>query len=71
MPPFLGGDGENFRHGVNFAVGGATAMRSEFFWEGGFELSTNYSLDVQVEWFTELLPSLRANRVSGYLFVFT
>ncbi|URE08646.1 lipid catabolic process [Musa troglodytarum] len=59
--PYLAGtrDGEDFRYGANFAVGGATALDNEFFRSKGMEVSwTNDSLSVQLEWFKHLLPSL-------------
>ncbi|XP_043703081.1 GDSL esterase/lipase At1g28570-like [Telopea speciosissima] len=46
VPPYLGGG--DFKHGVNFAVGGATALKA----------SSDNSLDVQLGWFQKLLPSL-------------
>ncbi|ONK69175.1 uncharacterized protein A4U43_C05F20120 [Asparagus officinalis] len=63
LPPFLGGSGNStgpgFELGVNFAVGGATALDVEFFREEGMRVTwTNYSLGVQMEWFKQLLPSL-------------
>lgn len=63
MPPFLGGGSgsgcRDFGSGVNFAVGGATALDNEFFREKGLDVTwTNYSLGVQMEWFKQLLPSL-------------
>ncbi|ONK69221.1 uncharacterized protein A4U43_C05F20600 [Asparagus officinalis] len=57
--PVLGGLRDRvFPHGVNFAVGGATAVESGFFSERGIEAGVNFSLDVQIEWFKQLLPSL-------------
>ncbi|KAJ6832676.1 GDSL esterase/lipase-like [Iris pallida] len=62
VPPFLGGagdGGDGFRRGVNFAVGGATAIDNDFFREKGFHVRwPNYSLNVQLESFKKLLPSL-------------
>ncbi|XP_061362033.1 GDSL esterase/lipase At1g28600-like isoform X2 [Gastrolobium bilobum] len=50
----------NIEQGMNFAVAGATALDRSFFEEKGFtvEVTTNYSLRVQLDWFKELLPSL-------------
>ncbi|RZR85708.1 hypothetical protein BHM03_00012728 [Ensete ventricosum] len=67
--PYLAGthDGEGFRYGANFAVGGATALDNEFFRSKGMEVSwTNDSLSVQLEWFKHLLPSL-CSRNCSYL----
>ncbi|CAL9174365.1 unnamed protein product [Musa hybrid cultivar] len=58
--PYLAGNcAEDFRYGANFAVGGATALDNEFFRSTGLQITwTNYSLDAQLEWFRQLLPSL-------------
>ncbi|XP_042426392.1 GDSL esterase/lipase At1g31550-like isoform X2 [Zingiber officinale] len=57
-PYLAGGSEEEFRHGVNFAVAGATAMNNSFFREQGIDVTwTPYSLDVQIEWFKQLLHS--------------
>jgi hypothetical protein len=66
VKPYLGlknGEVEehgNIEHGVNFAVAGAPALDRSFFEEKGFvvEVTANYSLMVQLDWFKELLPSL-------------
>ncbi|OAY26296.1 GDSL esterase/lipase At5g45910 [Manihot esculenta] len=61
LPPYLGlGKGQDFKHGVNFAVAGATALDSIFFYEQkiGKILWTNDSLSVQLGWFKKLKPSL-------------
>ncbi|EAY90125.1 hypothetical protein OsI_11691 [Oryza sativa Indica Group] len=61
LPPFLRGKtAEDFWHGANFAVGGATALSRDFFKEKGFDVTNipPYSLDVQMEWFKGLLDSL-------------
>ncbi|KAL4371919.1 hypothetical protein AHAS_Ahas06G0213900 [Arachis hypogaea] len=50
--------------GVNFAVGGATALDSSFFIDKGIFASNNYTLSVQLDWFMNLLPSL-SNSSSG------
>ncbi|KAF7021782.1 hypothetical protein CFC21_034674 [Triticum aestivum] len=59
LQPYLS-RGEDVRQGVNFAVGGATAMDPPFF-EGigaSDKLWTNLSLSVQLDWFDKLKPSL-------------
>lgn len=59
--PYLvgGAGGDGFRHGVNFAVAGATALDVHYFESMGMEIKwTNYSLSAQLEWFKRFLPSL-------------
>ena len=60
IPPYLSGEStENFLHGVNFAVAGATALDNSFFESKGIEASwTDYSLSTQLDWFKKLLPSI-------------
>ncbi|CAL9057172.1 GDSL esterase/lipase At1g28650-like [Musa acuminata AAA Group] len=70
VQPYLAGthDGEDFRYGANFAVGGATALDNEFFRSKGMEVSwTNDSLSVQLEWFKYLLPSLCSTNCSDLM----
>uniref|UniRef100_A0A0E0MT30 Esterase n=1 Tax=Oryza rufipogon TaxID=4529 RepID=A0A0E0MT30_ORYRU len=59
LQPYLS-RGEDVTRGVNFAVGGATAMDPPFFEEIGAsdKLWTNLSLSVQLGWFEQLKPSL-------------
>lgn len=60
LQPYLQSKGKDLRQGVNFAVGGATAMGPPFF-EGigaSDKLWTNLSLSVQLDWFEKLKPSL-------------
>ncbi|KAL4275036.1 hypothetical protein AHAS_Ahas20G0067000 [Arachis hypogaea] len=62
----------NSLEGVNFAVGGATALDISFFVEKGLYdvlVPTNYSLGVQFDWFMDLLPSI-CNSSSGCKQVF-
>ncbi|XP_058095674.1 GDSL esterase/lipase At1g31550-like [Magnolia sinica] len=63
LPPYLGSSSDsNFRQGVNFAVGGATALDAAFFRERGISNElTNNSLGIQLGWFKDLLPSLCPN----------
>ncbi|WOL18436.1 hypothetical protein Cni_G27231 [Canna indica] len=69
-PYLAGGSEEDFRHGANFAVGGATALNGSFFKERGIDFTwTEYSLDVQIELFKQLLHSRPS--LSGYLLAFT
>ncbi|KAL3739946.1 hypothetical protein ACJRO7_021253 [Eucalyptus globulus] len=63
VAPYYGDDGgrsvEAFRKGVNFAVGGATALDGSFFEGRGMGSNfPNESLGVQLGLFKELLPSL-------------
>ncbi|OAY83283.1 GDSL esterase/lipase [Ananas comosus] len=60
LPPYLAGRGpEDFEHGANFAVGGATALNNSFFAAKGMEVTwTDYSLSTQLQWFKNLLPLL-------------
>ncbi|TKW12109.1 hypothetical protein SEVIR_5G015400v4 [Setaria viridis] len=66
VPPFLARNGSatSFRRGANFAVGGAPALDTTFFhrWDppGGSVFPLNTSLDVQLQWFESLKPSLCA-----------
>ncbi|KAF9612173.1 hypothetical protein IFM89_038361 [Coptis chinensis] len=61
LPPYLGHSNQDFKHGVNFAVVGATALDLAFFEQRQVHVYTNYSLGVQLEWFKQLLPSLCAS----------
>ncbi|KAK8515139.1 hypothetical protein V6N12_001298 [Hibiscus sabdariffa] len=62
LPPYFGSKNERpeqFGKGVNFAVAGATALNSSFLAKKGIpNHSTNISLEVQVNFFKDLLPSL-------------
>ncbi|XP_010915609.2 GDSL esterase/lipase At5g45910 [Elaeis guineensis] len=59
LPPSLA-RGQDFRHGADFAVSGATALDIEFFRRRGLGAvaRVNQSLGVQLRWFEELKPSL-------------
>ncbi|XP_052107828.1 GDSL esterase/lipase At1g28580-like isoform X2 [Arachis duranensis] len=62
----------NSLEGVNFAVGGVTALDISFLVEKGLYdvlVPTNYSLGVQFDWFMDLLPSI-CNSSSGCKQVF-
>ncbi|XP_058095670.1 GDSL esterase/lipase At1g28600-like isoform X2 [Magnolia sinica] len=63
LPPYLGSSSDrDFHRGVNFAVGGATALDAAFFQERGIRNElTNNSLGIQLRWFKDLLPSLCPN----------
>ncbi|XP_026413405.1 GDSL esterase/lipase At1g28590-like [Papaver somniferum] len=58
LPPYLGNSNKDLKQGVNFAVGGATALDASFFEDRKIWSVTNDSLGVQLEWFKQLLPSL-------------
>uniref|UniRef100_A0A1J3I7V0 GDSL esterase/lipase n=1 Tax=Noccaea caerulescens TaxID=107243 RepID=A0A1J3I7V0_NOCCA len=59
VPPFYGSKNANFEKGVNFAVGGATAMERSVLEERGIHFDyTNVSLGVQLKSFKESLPNL-------------
>ncbi|CAK9148166.1 unnamed protein product [Ilex paraguariensis] len=61
VPPYLAlTEGQKVQHGVNFAVAGATALDSKFFYDkniGNF-LWTNDSLSIQLGWFKKLKSTL-------------
>lgn len=58
MPPFYGSKNANLDKGVNFAVGGATALERSFLEERGIHFDyTNVSLGVQLKSFKESLPN--------------
>ena len=69
LQPYLQSRGKDLRRGVNFAVGGATAMDPPFFQEIGAsdKLWTNLSLSVQLGWFEQLKPSLCSSPKSPFL----
>ncbi|XP_074327349.1 GDSL esterase/lipase At1g28590-like [Apium graveolens] len=64
VPPYIDSKNKrspanNFLSGVNFAVAGATAMNKKSFEEKGVHIMVkNISLETQLIWFKELLPSL-------------
>ncbi|CAH8353514.1 unnamed protein product [Eruca vesicaria subsp. sativa] len=59
VPPFYGSQNANFENGVNFAVGGATALERSFIEERGIHFAyTNVSLGVQLKSFKDALPKL-------------
>ncbi|RLM94179.1 hypothetical protein C2845_PM08G01040 [Panicum miliaceum] len=62
VPPSLAQNGSSFRQGANFAVAGATTLNAEFYHARGIagKLPINTSLNVQLEWFEALEPSLCA-----------
>ncbi|XXG90160.1 hypothetical protein AAC387_Pa12g1988 [Persea americana] len=76
LPPYFACPSDyDFRRGVNFAVGGATALDPEFFEERGIYVETNYSLGHQIDRFKRILPSICSSPsdcrkiLSEYLFL--
>ena len=69
LQPYLQSRGKDLCRGVNFTVGGATAMDPPFFQEIGAsdKLWTNLSLSVQLGWFEQLKPSLCSSPKSPFL----
>lgn len=61
VPAYLGGNDERnnvkFRQGVNFAVGGATALDSAYLLDKGITSSNNVSLGTQLGWFKDMMSS--------------
>ncbi|MCD7448567.1 hypothetical protein HAX54_044171 [Datura stramonium] len=59
VPAYLGDERNNvkFRQGVNFAVGGATALDSAYLWDKGVRSSNNVSLGTQLGWFKQMMSS--------------
>ena len=59
VPPFYGSQNANFEQGVNFAVGGATALEPSILQERGINFAyTNVSLGVQLKSFKDSFPNL-------------
>ncbi|KAI3764184.1 hypothetical protein L2E82_14187 [Cichorium intybus] len=65
LPPFVHKDSDNvvtLGQGINFAVAGATALNSSILDARGIvNPMTNASLEVQLAWFKQSLPSLCSN----------
>ncbi|TVU46915.1 hypothetical protein EJB05_06488, partial [Eragrostis curvula] len=61
-PSLVGKTADDFQHGANFAVAGASALNQSFFRDLGLDLSIipPYSLDVQVDLFKHVLQLLGA-----------
>ncbi|TVU46913.1 hypothetical protein EJB05_06486, partial [Eragrostis curvula] len=66
-PYLTGRTADDFRHGANFAVAGATALNQSFFKEMGLDVRSilPYSLDVQLGWFKDVLRLLGSNKQEG------
>jgi len=66
VPPYLSGRrAEDFLHGANFAVGRATALAPDFFRDRGFDVGDVVHLDMEVEWFRDMLSLLCPADLSG------
>jgi hypothetical protein len=68
-PYWSGKSVEDFAHGANFAVAGATALSPEFFWERGYAAAEadTVHLDQEMNWFRDLLKLLCPSDLSGTL----
>ncbi|TVU35747.1 hypothetical protein EJB05_17650 [Eragrostis curvula] len=66
--PYLSGrSAEDFAFGANFAVGGATALSPDFFRDRGIDIGDPVHLDMEMEWFRELLDLLCPGNLSACL----
>lgn len=66
IDPYLQGN-SNFTHGVNFAVGGATALSIEALAEKNIiPFGTSSSLGIQLEWLSTHLASQCSTDIRGY-----
>ncbi|XP_022848008.1 GDSL esterase/lipase At1g28570-like isoform X3 [Olea europaea var. sylvestris] len=69
VPPFHGEGNvsrRNYRKGVNFAVGGSTALEDSFFAKIGVKIPyANVSLAAQLSWFKEFLSTI-CHKPSNY-----
>ncbi|EES01172.1 hypothetical protein SORBI_3003G238600 [Sorghum bicolor] len=65
--PYLsGGSAEDFACGANFAVGGATALSPEEIRARGFDnMGNQVGLDMEMEWFRDLLHLLCPGNLAG------
>ncbi|KAL6657067.1 hypothetical protein ACP70R_004847 [Stipagrostis hirtigluma subsp. patula] len=64
LTPYLAGNAsEDYAHGANFAVGGATALGHEYFRSKGLDTHfTPYSLQWQMNWLKKVLPMLSSQQ---------
>uniref|UniRef100_A0A0E0C5D2 GDSL esterase/lipase n=1 Tax=Oryza meridionalis TaxID=40149 RepID=A0A0E0C5D2_9ORYZ len=68
--PFLyGNDSRRPSLGTNFAVGGATALSPDFFRERGMHVRDTVHLDMEMNWFRDLLAMLCPDDLAG-MFVY-
>ncbi|KAJ3670884.1 hypothetical protein LUZ60_008310 [Juncus effusus] len=63
LPYLKGRVAEDYSHGANFAVGGATALNNDFFRALGVEPTwTEHSLDEQFRWFKQVLSLVSSDQ---------
>lgn len=70
LQPYV--SGPSFAGGVNFAVGGATALNTAFYEERGInDTLTKYSLQTQMHWFKHMLQSssLTSSGKTYYIYI--
>jgi hypothetical protein len=62
--------GKDFRRGVSMAITGGTAMNFSFYKSLGIEdpVWNHGSLDTQIQWFKELMPSICGTELSEHPF---
>ncbi|EEC71185.1 hypothetical protein OsI_03074 [Oryza sativa Indica Group] len=66
LRPYWGGRTTgDFASGANFAVGGATALSPDFFWERGVHVRDTVHLDMEMNWFRDLLGLLCPDDLAG------
>jgi hypothetical protein len=60
--------GKDFRRGVSMAITGGTAMNFSFYKSLGIEdqVWNHGSLDTQIQWFKELMPSICGTQQSEH-----
>ncbi|XP_015688109.1 GDSL esterase/lipase At1g28600-like isoform X1 [Oryza brachyantha] len=64
-PYWSGRTAGDFARGANFAVGGATALRPDFFRARGVPMADIVHLDMEMKWFRDLLGLLCPGDLSG------
>ncbi|BAF05636.1 Os01g0650000, partial [Oryza sativa Japonica Group] len=65
-PYWSGRTAGDFAHGANFAVGGATALSPDFYRERGVHVRDTVHLDMEMNWFRDLLGLLCPDDLAGY-----
>uniref|UniRef100_A0A0D9YCG5 GDSL esterase/lipase n=1 Tax=Oryza glumipatula TaxID=40148 RepID=A0A0D9YCG5_9ORYZ len=64
-PYWSGRTAGDFAHGANFAVGGATALSPDFYRERGVHVRDTVHLDMEMNWFRDLLGLLCPDDLAG------